>query len=170
LCDSGGSVYSENQINKHKNQKTKMALELTGKVTHLLPPTAEEFNGRTFAKQIVVIDYGQTYPVYLALEFDPDKITTAAACQVGDTVEIDFYPQSNEGKNANAGKWFSRINLKSMTILKAVPRAAQAASAPAPTPTPNPNLEVTPQAAAPTATQSALQPNMAAAEDDSLPF
>jgi hypothetical protein len=115
-----------------------MALELTGKVSHLLPPTAEEFNGRTFAKQVMVIDYGQTYPVYLALEFDPDKHQNAAACQVGDTVEVDFYPQSNEGKNANAGKWFSRINLKSLTVLKSVPRpthtSAPAAQAAAPAP------------------------------------
>jgi len=130
-----------------------MALELTGKVSHLLPPTAEEFNGRTFAKQIIVIDYGQTYPVYVALEFDPDKHPNAAACQEGDTVEVGFYPQSNEGKNANAGKWFSRINLKSLTLLKAVSRST--ASAPA-------AAAATPVKETASATQSA--------ETEELPF
>lgn len=147
-----------------------MALSIKGRVVELTPPVSNEYNGRTYCKQSIVLEYGEDEPSIVAFEFDPDRKADAASAKAGEEVEISFKSVSFESKKEK-GVYFTTNRLFRINFLSA--RSTQTptpqASAPAPTPTPNPNLEVAPQAAAP-ATQPALQPNMAAAEDDSLPF
>lgn len=135
-----------------------MAFKTKARVTAVLPPTAQTSGDRTWASQQIVVDYGEIQPVNLALEFDPDKMPAATVVCAGDLVEVEFFPVSNEGKNANAGKWFSRNVLRHVKILEAVARPTQT---PAPAPA---------QAAAPQATQATIAAPALPEELDSLPF
>jgi hypothetical protein len=125
-------------------------LTITGFVHQLMPPTSKEINGRNYAAQVMVIDISETSPNLVAIEFDPDRDHVATTVRVNDQVRIAFYPISREGKNANAGNWFTTLRLKRIEIAGRT-AATQAAS---------------PQAApAPQATAQATSPIAAAAEE-----
>jgi hypothetical protein len=79
----------------------------------------------------------------VAFEFDPDKDTLAASAHRGEEVNITFYPISREGKNANAGKFFTTLKIKRIEIAgrSAAPQSAAPQANPAPqanTPEPSP--------------------------------
>lgn len=130
-------------------------LTIRGTVHDLLPPTSQEYQGRNYATQVLVIDISSTNPHLVAFEFDPDKDTLAASAHRGDDVSITFYPVSREGKNANAGKFFTTLKIKRVEFANAKiqPQAAipepQSSSAPAPSP---------------------IAAAAVAADDDDLPF
>jgi hypothetical protein len=91
-------------------------LTIRGTVHDLLPPTSNEYNGRNYASQVLVIDISTANPILVAFEFDPDKDTLAASVHRGEDVNITFYPQSREGKGANAGKYFTTLKIKRIEI------------------------------------------------------
>jgi hypothetical protein len=125
-------------------------LTITGFVHQLMPPTSKEINGRNYASQVMVIDISETSPNLVAIEFDPDRDHVATTVRVNEQVRIAFYPISREGKNANAGNWFTTLRLKRIEIAGRT-AATQAAA---------------PQAApAPQATAQATSPIAAAAEE-----
>ncbi len=124
-------------------------LTITGFVHQLMPPTSKEINGRNYASQVMVIDISETSPNLVAIEFDPDRDHVATTVRVNEQVRIAFYPISREGKNANAGNWFTTLRLKRIEI------AGRSGATPAPQ-----------QAApAPQATAQATSPIAAAAEE-----
>ena len=125
-------------------------LTITGFVHQLMPPTSKEINGRNYASQVMVIDISETSPNLVAIEFDPDRDHVATTVRVNEQVRIAFYPISREGKNANAGNWFTTLRLKRIEI--AGRNAATQAAAPQAAP-------------APQATAQATSPIAAAAEE-----
>jgi hypothetical protein len=136
-------------------------LTIRGTVHDLLPPTSQEYQGRNYATQVLVIDISTTNPHLVAFEFDPDKDTLAASAHRGEEVNITFYPISREGKNANAGKFFTTLKIKRIEI------AGRGAQAPAYNPPPQ---QTNP---APQANTPEPSPIAAAAEEaanDDLPF
>lgn len=131
-------------------------LIITGTVHDLMPPTSQEYNGRSYAAQVLVIDISTTSPHLVAFEFDPDKDTLAASARRGEDVTITFYPMSREGKNANVGKYFTTLKIKRIEI------AGRSAQSPIPAPAAAAKSEPTPT---PVAAAAA-----AATDDDDQPF
>ena len=125
-------------------------LTITGFVHQLMPPTSKEINGRNYAAQVMVIDISETSPNLVAIEFDPDRDHVATTVRTNDQVRVAFYPISREGKNANAGNWFTTLRLKRIEI------AGRTAA---------PQTTATQAAPAPQATAQATSPIAAAAEE-----
>lgn len=133
-------------------------LTIRGTVHDLLPPTSNEYNGRNYAAQVIVVDISTTSPHLVAFEFDPDKDTLAATAHRGEDVSITFYPISREGKGTNAGKYFTTLKIKRIEI-------AGRSEAPAYNPPPQ-QANPAPQASTPA--QSPIA--QAAEETDDSPF
>jgi len=110
-----------------------MAQTLKGRVVKLEAPTAQTAGDRSWANQQLILDYGEMQSINFALDFDPDKMPEAASAMVGDIVEVEYFGVANEGKNANAGKWFSKNILRNITFVKTVARPTST-SAPAAAP------------------------------------
>ena len=122
-----------------------MALQITGVVHDLLAPEANEFNGRTWATQTLVVDCGTMEPHLVALEFDPDRDTVTSTAKVGEQVVIDFYPISSLIKSGKMeGKYTTRLKVKRI-VFPYRTAAVPAAAAPQPSaPTPQPANEPAP--------------------------
>ena len=138
-----------------------MALQLKGTVQELLAPEANEYNGKTWATQTIVVDCGSMEPHLVALEFDPDRDTVTSTAKVGEQVAIDFYPISNLIKSGKMeGKYTTRLKVKRIVFpyrTAAVPAAA-APQPSAPTPPPANEPAPTPVSAAADAATSDEDP------------
>lgn len=123
-------------------------------------------NGYAWASQQVVVEYGDMTPILAAVDFDPDKFPDFAALQIGDEVEISYYPQSTQGKT---GGFFTSLRARRLTVIRQAPRTASA-----PTATPTPAPETTASTADSTGrravNKTAEAPAPAAEEYDDLPF
>lgn len=121
-----------------------MALQIKGVVHELLAPEANEYNGRTWATQTLVVDCGTMDPHLVALEFDPDRDTVTSSARVGEDVVINFYPRSSKIKTGTmAGKYTSKLVIKQISFVNRA--AAAPAEAPQPyTPPPAAKNEPTP--------------------------
>lgn len=139
-----------------------MALQIKGVVHELLAPEANEYNGRTWATQTLVVDCGTMDPHLVALEFDPDRDTVTSSARVGEDVVINFYPRSSKIKTGTmAGKYTSKLVIKQISFVN---RAAAPVAAPQPsTPPPAAKSEPTP-------TPVSEAAKAATEDDDDQPF
>lgn len=137
-----------------------MALQIKGVVQDLLAPEANEYNGRTWATQTLVVDCGSMEPHLVALETDPDRDQVTPTAKVGEQVLINFYPISSMIKTGKMeGKYATRLKIKQIVFPNRTSNPiAQQPSAPQP--------KVEAEAPAPTPIQAAA----AAADDDDQPF
>lgn len=137
-----------------------MALQIKGVVHELLAPEANEYNGRTWATQTLVVDCGTMDPHLVAFEFDPDRDTVTSSAKVGEDVVVNFYPRSSKIKTGTmAGKYTSKLVIKQISFVNrgaADPAAAPQPSIPAPQPKNEP--APTPVAAAAEAATSDDEP------------
>lgn len=139
-----------------------MALQIKGVVHELLAPEANEYNGRTWATQTLVVDCGTMDPHLVALEFDPDRDTVTSSARVGEDVIVNFYPRSSKIKTGTmAGKYTSKLVIKQISFVNRAASAPSAAPQPS-TPPPAAKNEPTPTPVAAAAAS--------ATEDDDLPF
>jgi hypothetical protein len=114
-----------------------MALTLKGRVVDLTPPVSNEYNGRTYCKQNIVLEFGEDEPSMVAFEFDPDRKQDAASAIIGEDVEVSFKSVSFESKKER-GTYFTTNKLYRITFLNPrvpVPAPAPAAYVLAPAPT-----------------------------------
>jgi len=140
-----------------------MALQIKGVVHELLAPEANEYNGRTWATQTLVVDCGTMDPHLVALEFDPDRDTVTSSARVGEDVVINFYPRSSKIKTGTmAGKYTSKLVIKQISFVNRAAAVAPAAALQPSTPPPAAKSEPTPT---PVAAAAA-----AATDDDDQPF
>lgn len=112
-----------------------MALTLKGRVVDLTPPVSNEYNGRTYCKQNIVLEFGEDEPSMVAFEFDPDRKQDAASAIIGEDVEVSFKSVSFESKKER-GTYFTTNKLYRITFLNprnvSAPAPAASASAAAP--------------------------------------
>lgn len=124
-----------------------MALQITGVVHDLLAPEANEFNGRTWATQTLVVDCGTMEPHLVAVEFDPDRDTNSSTARQGEQVVVNLYPISSLIKSGKMeGKYSTRLKIKQImfpgrsaaTVENATPAPQVKAVAPKNDPAPTP--------------------------------
>lgn len=140
-----------------------MALQIKGVVHELLAPEANEYNGRTWATQTLVVDCGTMDPHLVALEFDPDRDTVTSSARVGEDVVINFYPRSSKIKTGTmAGKYTSKLVIKQISFVNRAAAASPAVAKPS-TPPPSAKNEPTP-------TPVAAAAKAATEDDDDQPF
>lgn len=73
-----------------------MALEITGKVTNVLPEVTGEGKNGTWMKRDFVIEYGDEYPKKVCFSTWGDKSTIVGTLAIGQEVTVSFRPESRE--------------------------------------------------------------------------
>ena len=82
-----------------------MALEIQGKVTHVLPEITGEGKNGTWIKREFVIEYGEEYPKKVCFSTWGDKSKVVGNLTIGETVKVSFRPESREYQE----RWFSDL-------------------------------------------------------------
>lgn len=115
FCQEGGGLFQGIFVHLagHKSPKTNvMALELSGKVLHLLAEQTGTGKNGQWSRQDLVIETEEQYPRKVCLSAWGDKVLMIKNMKPGTPVRISFHAESREFN----GRWYTDLKLWKVEI------------------------------------------------------